>query len=323
VPGQNAPDDSRTVNWPLTCMAYREVMMAGYEMLSDISRLPLKVRRRALRVLWRASRVTGKLPVYGLEEILRYVLHLSNSEAARIDKEIVYQDMIARAEWGAVLKRSWQGLESDSASIHFPERGVLEQASRSGKPVIFTPIHMGCYVLPFARIMLDHFENRRMLILRAREDRPDETLAMQRISEIGIDMRFLNVNEKQKYLEAVRFAKDGAVIVSFADLPASYGGPERVTLFGKPIQLAMGVASLARLTGATVIPMAVHSSVEGDIVDIGRPFESYQKGPAEKARIASILRRHIEDSVRETPEQWHMWPRFNEFLDTEMLGEAV
>jgi len=251
-------------------------------------------------VLWRASCVTGRLPVYGVEEILKYVLHLSNSEAARIDKEIVYQDMIARAEWGAVLKRSWQGLESDSASIHFPERGVLEQASRSGKPVIFAPIHMGCYVLPFARIMLDHFENRRMLILRAREDRPDETLAMQRISEIGIDMHFLNVNEKQKYLEAVRFAKDGAVIVSFADLPASYGGPERVTLFGKPIQLAMGVASLARLTGAAVIPMAVHSSVDGDVVDIGRPFESYQKGPAEKARIASIMRRHIEDSVRET-----------------------
>ncbi len=323
MPGQNAPDDSRTVNWPLTCVAYREVMMAGYEMLSDISRLPLKVRRRALRVLWRASRFTGRLPVYGVEEILRYVLHLSNSEAARIDKEIIYQDMIARAEWGAVLKRSWQGLESDSASIHFPERDVLEQASRSGKPVIFTPIHMGCYVLPFARIMLDHFESRRMLILRAREDRPDETLAMQRISEIGIDMHFLNVNEKQKYLEAVRFAKDGAVIVSFADLPASYGGPERVTLFGKPIQLAMGVTSLARLTGATVIPMAVHSTVDGDVVDIGRPFESYQKGPAEKARIASIMRRHIEDSVRETPEQWHMWPRFNEFLDTEMLGEAV
>lgn len=323
MPGQNAPDDSRTVNWPLTCVAYREVMMAGYEMLSDISRLPLKVRRRALRVLWRASCVTGRLPVYGVEEILKYVLHLSNSEAARIDKEIVYQDMIARAEWGAVLKRSWQGLESDSASIHFPERGLLEQASRSGKPVIFAPIHMGCYVLPFARIMLDHFENRRMLILRAREDRPDETLAMQRISEIGIDMHFLNVNEKQKYLEAVRFAKDGAVIVSFADLPASYGGPERVTLFGKPIQLAMGVASLARLTGATVIPMAVHSSVEGDVVDIGRPFESYQKGLAEKARIASIMRRHIEDSVRETPEQWHMWPRFNEFLEPEMLGEAV
>jgi lauroyl/myristoyl acyltransferase len=323
VPVQNAPAVSRTVNWPLTLMAYREVMMAGYEMLSEISRLPLKTRRRALRAVWRAARVTGRLPVYGVEEILKYVLRVSNYEAARIDREIVYQDMIARAEWDAVLKRSWQGLENDSHAIHFPERAVLEQASRSGKPVIFAPIHMGCFVLPFARIMIDHFENRRMLILRAREDRPDETLAMRRLLEIGIDMRFLNVHEKQKYLEAVRFAKDGAVIVSFADLPASYGGPERVNLFGKPIQLAMGVASLARLTGATVIPMAVHSSVDGDIVDIGRPFESYQKSPAEKARIASIMRRHIEDSVRETPEQWHMWPRFNEFLDTEVLGEAV
>jgi KDO2-lipid IV(A) lauroyltransferase len=298
-------------------------MMAGHEMLSDISRLPLRVRRRALRLLWSTVRVTGKLPVFGVENILKYVLHLSNSEARRIEHEIVYQDMIAIAEWGAVLKRSRHGLERDFDAISFPDRGVLEQASRSGSPVIFAPMHMGCFVLPLARIMLDHFADRRMLILRSREDRPEETRAMQRISEFGIEMRFLNVNAKQKYLDAVRFAKDGAVIVSFADLPASYGGPERVNLFGKPIQLAMGIVALARLTEATVIPLAVHSSVDSDVVNIGRPFECYQKGPAEKARIASILRRHIEDNIRETPEQWHMWPRFDEFLDTEMLGEAV
>jgi phosphatidylinositol dimannoside acyltransferase len=298
-------------------------MMVGYEMLTDVARLPLKIRRRALRLWWRAVQVTGQMPVFGVENILKYVLHLSNSEARRIEHEIVYQDLIAMAEWAAILKRSRQGLEKDFDAISFSDSGVLEQAARSGNPIIFTPIHMGCFVLPFARIMVEHFADRRMLILRAREDRPDETRAMQRVSDFGIEMRFLNVNDKQKYLDAVRFAKEGAVIVSFADLPASYGAPASVDLFGKPIQLAMGIVSLARLTDATVIPLAVHSSVDGDVVNIGRPFETYQKGPAEKARIAAIMRRHIEDSIRESPEQWHMWPRFHEFLDAETLGEAV
>jgi phosphatidylinositol dimannoside acyltransferase len=298
-------------------------MMAGHEMLSDISRLPLRLRRRALRLWWRAVQLTGKTPALGVEEILKYVLHLSNSEATRIEQEIVYQDMIAMAEWAAILKRSRHGLERDFDAISFSDSGVLEQAARSGNPIIFAPIHMGCFVLPFAKIMVDHFAGRRMLILRAREDRPDETRAMQRVADFGIEMRFLNVNEKQKYLDAVRFAREGAVIVSFADLPASYGAPASVTLFGKPIRLAMGVVSLARLTDATVIPLAVHSSVDGDVVNIGHPFETYQKGPSEKARIASIMRRHIEDGIRETPEQWHMWPRFDEFLDAGMLGEAV
>jgi KDO2-lipid IV(A) lauroyltransferase len=297
-------------------------MMAGHEMLADISRLPLRTRRRALRLVWNTVRISGKLQVFGVENVLKYVLHVSSAEARRIEHEIVYQDMIAIAEWGAVLKRSRLGLERDLDTISFPDREVFEQASRGGNPVIFTPVHMGCFALPFARIMVDHFADRRMLILRAREDRPDETRAMQRISEFGVEMRFLNVNEKHKYLDAIRFAKEGAVIVSFADLPASYGGPARVNLFGKPIQLAMGIGALARLTEATVIPMAVHSTASGDVVRVSRPFETWQKGAQEKARVASIMQRHIEDAIRDTPEQWHMWPRFNEFLDLEMLEET-
>jgi phosphatidylinositol dimannoside acyltransferase len=298
-------------------------MMTGMEIISDISRLPLKARRRALRLVWRAIRASGKLPACGVEHILKYVLHLSNAEARRIDQEIVYQDMIAGADWSAVLKRSRDGLYRDVETISFPDAGVLEQVSRSGNPVIVTPMHMGCFVMPFIRIMVEHFPDRRMLILRNREDRPDETRAMERIGDFGVEMRFLNINEKQKYLDAIRFAKDGAVIVSFADLPASYGGPARVSLFGKPVQLAMGIGSLARLPAATVVPMAVHSNDHGDVVKIGRPFETYEKGATEKARVASIMRQHIEDSIRETPEQWHMWPRFNEYLDLEMLEEAI
>ena len=298
-------------------------MMTRYEMLSDVSRLPLRARRRMLRLFWSTLRLTGKLPELGVDNILKYALHLSASEAMRIEREIVYQDMIVAAEWAAILKRNRQGLERDSETISFPEYDLLEQASQSGKPLIFAPIHMGCFALPFARIMFDHFRGRRMLILRAREDRPEETLAMQRVSEIGVDMRFLNVNDKQNYFDAVRFAKDGAVIVTFVDLPASYGGPARVNLFGKPARLAMGIGSLARLIEATVIPLSVHSSVGGDVVNVGRAFETYMKGPEEKARVATIVRRHIEDSIRPSPEQWHMWPRLNEFMDTEMQEEAA
>jgi lauroyl/myristoyl acyltransferase len=298
-------------------------MISASEILSDISRLPLRVRRRALRLWWSAARGTGRLPDLGIDELLKYVLHLSNSEARRIGQEIVYQDMVASVEWSAVLRRSPQGFASDLGTASFSDPETIERASRGGNPVIFAPIHMGCFLLPLARIMLDHFSDRRMLILRAKEDNAEQTLAMQRLLDLGIEMRFLNVNEKQKYLDAIRFAKEGAVMVSFADLPASYGAPARLSLFGRPVQIAMGIAGLARLTEATVIPVAVRSSADGDVIHTGQPFQTYQKSPAEKTRVASIMRRHIEDSIRDAPEQWHMWPRFHEFLDLEMLQEAV
>ena len=168
-------------------------MITASEILSDISRLPLRVRRRALRLWWSAARTTGRLPDPGVDDLLKYVLHLSNSEARRIGQEIVYQDMVASVEWSAVLKRTTQGFASDLEAASFPDCEVIAQASRGGNPVIFAPIHMGCFLLPFARIMLDHFKDRRMLILRAKEDNQQQTLAMQRLLDLGIEMRFLNV----------------------------------------------------------------------------------------------------------------------------------
>src|SRR6201996_1421910 len=298
-------------------------MISASEIPGDISRLPLRVRRRLIRLWWSAARSTGRLPDFGIDDLLKYVLHLSNAEARRVAQEIVHQDMVACVEWSATLRRSARGFAGDLDTVSLPDRDIIAQASRASNPVIFAPIHMGCFLLPFARIMLDHFRDRRMLILRAKEDNEQQTQAMQRLLDLGIEMRFLNVNDKQKYLEAIKFAREGAVIVSFADLPASYGAPAPATLFGRPVQLAMGIAALARLTEATVMPMAVRSSVDADTVHIGQPFQTYQKGPAEKLRVASIIRRHIEDNIREAPEQWHMWPRFHEFIDMDTLQEAV
>jgi len=298
-------------------------MQPDAEMLRNIAGLPLATRRRVLRVLWQVARLAGRLPRLGLQRLLKDVLRVSGPEAARLEREIVYQDWITMAEWAALTERSVAAIKRDSESIVFGDGGVLARVAQSDRPVILAPIHMGCFALSFARIMYDHFAGRRMLILRAREDRPEETLAMRRISEIGIDMRFLNVAEKQNYVDAVRFAKAGSVIVTFVDLPASYGGATPVTLFGKSVQLAMGIGSLARLTEATVVPVSVHSSVRGDTVRVGGPFESYAKGPQEKDRIANIVRRHIEDSIRDVPEQWHLWPRFGEFLDRSSDNEAA
>ena len=292
--------------------------------LQRVAHLPLWARRRALREIWRTIGLAGRLPRVGIESIVRDVLRLPGAEAARLEKEILYQDWISIVEWASLTRRSQVAIRRDAESISIENASVFERLAQSGRPVILAPIHMGCFALPFTKIMHDYFAGRRLLILRAREDRHDETLAMRRISEIGIDMRFLNVAAKQNYFDAVKFAKAGAVVVMFVDLPASYGGSTPVRLFGKPIRLAMGIGSLARLTEAAVIPVSVHSSVHGDSVRVGAPFESHAKGPEERSRIADIVRRHIEDAIRRTPACWHMWSRFGEFVDEgDVESEAV
>lgn len=282
--------------------------------------LPLYWRRRVVRTVWRTQCLTGRAARFGLAPLFRSVLRMPWTEAMRLDREVAYQDMIAAAEWATLLRRSRAAILRDTDRTVIRGRAVLEQLARTHQPIILAPLHMGCFAMPFARIMHDIFIDRSMLILRTRDDLPEDTAAMRRIAEIGIDMRFLNVREKQNYVDAVKFARAGAVIVNFVDLPASYGGPAPVELFGLPARLAMGIGSLARLTEATIVPVAVHSSMAGDVVEVGRPFQSLETGSDEKARVADLVRRHIETSVLAHPEQWHMWTRFGEFLDPRPAG---
>lgn len=290
---------------------------------STLASWPLRRRRKALRLYWQAERLRGRLPEFGLTETLRDTLRLGTSVARALNQEAVFHDWLVSLEWLAILKRSTAELRADITNVALSDENILARLADDRRPVIFAPIHMGCFALGFAKIMDAYFPDRPMLILRAREDRPIETEAMRRVSEIGVDMRFLNISDKQAYVDAVRFARKGAVIVLFVDLPGGYGGAYRTKLLRRDVDLALGVDSLARLTEANVVPLHVASSALGDQVFFGRPFESLVSGPAEKARVASLVVRHIEQALLAAPEQWFMWQRLNEFLITYEDLEAV
>ncbi|HEY8065012.1 MAG TPA: hypothetical protein VIF40_09820 [Methylosinus sp.] len=280
-----------------------------------IARLPLRARRRALRLAWRAAASAKRLPDFEIDSGFRRFLRLSGIEAERLNREAVFHDRLVSLEWLAMLRRTVRQLESDARFAHIDGEDTLAHVAATGKPIILAPIHMGCFALVFGKMMQRFFHDRPMLILRAREDRETETAVMQRIGEIGIDMRLLNVKEKANYVDAARFARNGAVIVYFVDLPGSYGGSFDASLFGQQVKLAMGIDSFARITEGIVVPARVRSTLDGDEMRLGAPFECAETGPAEKARVADMVRRHIERSVLDAPAQWYFWSRFAEYLD--------
>lgn len=276
--------------------------------------LPFALRRRGFRALWPARRLRHGRPTLGLAPVFERILRVSRAEARRLDAEALFSDRLVQLEWLSLLTRSHGAIRADIRRVALPERGLIEAIAAGTRPVILAPMHMGCFALAFAAIIDTLFTGRRMLILRNREDRPVETAVMQRIREVGVDMRFLNVNRKQDFLDGIRFARAGAVMVSFIDLPASYGAPFDTTLFGQPARIAMGIDHLARLTEATVLPLAITSTVSGDTVHAGQPFEVADASAETRRRVAEGVRRHIERSILRAPEQWFMWPRLDEFL---------
>lgn len=279
-----------------------------------VAGLPLRIRRGLLRASWRARRLSRTPPGFGLAPVFESLLRVPRAEAARLDGEAVYADRLQELEWLALLNRPHRDIAADLRRLRVAGRALFERAATGGKPVILAPIHMGCFVLPLAGLIHNTFRGRRMLILRAREDHPLETRVMERINEAGVEMRFLNVRDKQDYIDAIRFARTGSVIVSFLDLPASYGVAADTTLFGRPVRLGLGIDGLARLTEGTVIPLSVTSGVAGDELHASEPFEVADNAPETRRGVVDRVRRHIEASVLRAPEQWAMWPRLDEFL---------
>lgn len=281
-------------------------------------RLPLPLRRRALLLAHHlsgaAGRVRGEAAGTGHAGLFMRILRLPRSEALRLERAAALHDRMTEAEWAALLLRSIPAIRRDLRHVRVEEPETFERLSGIGRPVILAPLHMGAYVGALAHTMLTYFPGRPMLVLRQRDDMPLETAVIERIREVGVEMRFLQVGNRHDFLSAVRFARKGAVVVVFCDLDPSYGAPAAMPIFGLPTRFAFGTDTLARLTDAVVVPWATEMETDGDTIRIGTPFEVYSDGAEERARTAGIMRRHIEDCLRRRPEQWHLWPVLSEYL---------
>ncbi len=72
-------------------------------------------------------------------------------------------------------------------------------------------------------------------------------------------------------------------------------------IFGLPTAFAFGIDSLAHLTGATVVPLAIGAEAGGALVVPRYPFAVQANDAHERGRVADLMRRHIETTIRNVP----------------------
>ncbi|GJD60654.1 LpxL/LpxP family acyltransferase [Methylobacterium frigidaeris] len=279
-----------------------------------LASLPLAWRRRALRALVTGRRLLARDGGERFAATFESVLRLPRREALRLSRAAAHHDVASEIEWCALHKRPVDAIQRDIERVQVADPAVMERIAATGRPVILAPLHMGAYVLCLATLMVRHFPGRPMLVLRQRDDMGMETEVIERLREVDVDVRFLNVSQRADFLSAVRFAQKGAVIVVFCDLDPSYGAPAEMPMFGLPFRFAFGTDTLARLTGATVVPIATTMDDNGDTVGLGQPFEVRGQAAEERAKGADIMRRHIQAAIAARPEQWHLWPMLADYL---------
>lgn len=275
--------------------------------------MPLRARRRALREYWRLTRPFRKDPGFELEPVLRRSLRVGSGPGRRIARELEFHDVLQKMEWYAGTIMSPAQALSDYRLAAVSDPDLMARVAGTGDPVILAPIHMGVFPLGLSFLLWKYFLGRRVLILRARDDLEENNAAMQRIAEMAGELRILNTRDEAGFLDAMRFARGGAVVISLIDLPSGYGSPAETRLFGEPATIAFGLDAMARMLKAVVLPLAVVSDLSGERIVFGHPFEVVETSPEARSEMALDIGRQIERFVALAPAQWHMWARLTEF----------
>lgn len=289
----------------------------GGKYLLALASYPLPVRRRLLRIGWRLSLSRRADAGFGLEPLLERYLRVGSAEARRLSLEHDFHDLLQILEWLASVRRTKQQLIRDAHFIRMADERMIKQLAEGGGNVILASMHMGIFPIAISFVLWKYFRGRRLLILRAREDRLQNNMAMGRLSEIASEIFILNTRNEHEFMDAMRFARKGAVVVSMIDLPASYGNPSEVSLFHYPARIAMGLDAMARMLNAVVVPMTTLSSVSGDQILFGQPFEVWQNSELDRSLLATALSKQMEQFISLDPPQWHMWTRLDEFFSRE------
>lgn len=267
-----------------------------------------------LRTVWWATLPFRKDVGFDLEPVVEKHLRIGADQARRFALEHDFQDNLLIMEWFASAHRTLAQMVDDVEGATVSDPALVERLAASGDVVILAPMHMGVFPIGISYVVWKYFSGRRLLVLRARDDLEENNAAMDRLREIAGEFRILNTHKEEEFVDAMRYARKGAVVVSLLDLPKTYGSPAETRLFGERASIALGLDAMARMLKGVVLPMTVRSHLSHDEIILGRPFEVSKTENDNRADLALAVGRQIEDFVLLAPAQWHMWTRVLEFF---------
>lgn len=184
----------------------------------------------------------------------------------------------------------------------------LEAAKEVGRGAILALPHLGNWDIAGAHIAARGAD----VVAVAEAVEPPELFRwfVDARRRIGIDVIALGPDSGT---EVTRALADNRVVCLLSDRDIAGNGIE-VEFFGERTTVPGGAAMLALRTGAALLPGSCYFTAHGHAARIGAPIPSEREGRlrADVERVTAAVVRHMEDAIRERPEQWLLmqpnWP---------------
>jgi lauroyl/myristoyl acyltransferase len=122
-------------------------------------------------------------------------------------------------------------------------------------------------------------------------------------------------------MQAIRSLRRGSTVVFFFDTPPAWGAHDvlPVRFFDSPCLFSTGIAKVAALGRAVILPVFTHYDESGTpVLTLERPIDctNVDDVDANCKVVTQTLATHLEKWIRKHPGQWTMWPHLPTMWDT-------
>lgn len=220
--------------------------------------------------------------------------HLSPAEKSALARRHFYAFGRSFLELGIWW---WASPERIRRLVHL--EGAQNLAAYRGKPVILLVPHFVGIDAGGIRLSLD-IEQGLVAIFTRQKNRVFETAMNNGRMRFG---KFDMVSRQEGTRKALKIMKAGRLLHYSPDM--DYGPKESVFVpfFGVQTATITGLARLARLTAATVIPLVTRMTDKGYVTTVGEPWADFPG--TDEMSDARRLNAFIEAEVLKSPEQYY------------------
>lgn len=239
-------------------------------------------------------------------------MQLPRADARRLAGENAYHGLLFQMEWLALGSRSLRGLLADAKRVGTCDDAALRWIAAQKGAVIAT-LHMGPYALALAWLFHRYFRGREVIIVKTRTSDADEMRALARLEQLEVRVSLMAPTEPSEFHRLLKRVRAGAILIALVDLPQSYGHSVETHLLWTPARIAAGAADIAALCNVPLLLFRTEAQGGIDRVAVDDLLE-VSSVKADRDRAIETIASFITTAVRRHPEQWHMWPRFDEFV---------
>ncbi len=179
-------------------------------------------------------------------------------------------------------------------------------------PLLIVTMHMGAFPLGFLRLVSMIEAGREVFVFKMSGHNTNETSLFAAFESKAMALQALRPGEgggRRAFMELRR----GNVVVMAVDLEVNVTSRTPVSFLGRPVMMQAGPATLAALTGATVLPVInFHGAGGQPVLRIEEPITAQPLHPGESqaqviGRVTQGIARMLESWIHIDPAQVHAW----------------